>query len=165
MPPAQHTRSSVSVSRDFLKSFPGALRLTQLLSGAGLWITIASNKYEGSIHFALAVAVFFWLLTLAIYFLTLLDKQELVPLVGAERWLLTNAIYDAVATVLHISAAGIMINKTVANSFCNVEGYSRPCLYKAYLTASVFACLCCLLYFLSAIYLSCKKCRGSQTVD
>ncbi|KAM4636826.1 MARVEL domain-containing protein 1 [Discoglossus pictus] len=163
MPP-EATRSSLSMNKEFLKSFPGVVRVSQLLSAAGLWITIASNKYDGPIHFVLFVAVFFWLLTLVIYFLTLLDKQELVPILGGERWVLTNAIYDAVSTILHIASAGIMISKTEAYNYCNIDNYSRLCLYKVYLVASIFACLCSLLYFITTIYFSYKKCRGSQTV-
>ncbi|XP_075468482.1 MARVEL domain-containing protein 1 [Ascaphus truei] len=164
MPPAQATRSSVSANKAFLRSFPGLLRVAQLLSGAALWITIAANKYEGSIHFALFVAVFFWLLTLVIYFITLLDKQELVPIMGGEQWVLTNAIYDAVAASLHIAAAGIMGMKTDAYSYCNLRSYSLPCLYNAYMAASIFACLCSLLYLISAIYFSYKKCKGNRSV-
>ncbi|KAM4702590.1 MARVEL domain-containing protein 1 [Rhinophrynus dorsalis] len=164
MPSAQATRSSVSVNRDYFKSLPGVLRVLQLISGAGLWITIASNSYGGPIHFALFVAVFFWLLTLIIYFLTLLDKQDLVPIVGAEKWVLTNTIYDALATVLHIAAVAIMISKTEAYEYCSIETYTLRCLYKAYLVASVFACFCMLFYLISTIYFSYKKCRGSQTV-
>ncbi|CAH2323010.1 MARVEL domain-containing 1 [Pelobates cultripes] len=164
MHPAHSTRSSVSANKQFLKSLPGVLRVLQLVSGAGIWITIASNHYGGSIHFALFVAVFFWLLTLVIYFLTLLDKQELVPILGAERWVFTNAIYDALATVLHIAAAGIMISKTKDNEYCNLETYKLPCLFKAYLTASIFACICCILYAITCIYFFCKKCRGNQSV-
>ncbi|KAA0718232.1 MARVEL domain-containing protein 1 [Triplophysa tibetana] len=81
MPPQPQVRRSF---QEFLKSFVGIVRVLQILLGAGLWVTIAANKYEGSIHFVLFVAVFFWLLTLAIFILTLLDKQDLVPIVGGD---------------------------------------------------------------------------------
>ncbi|KAM8924828.1 MARVEL domain-containing protein 1 [Pelodytes ibericus] len=163
MHPAHSTRGTLSANKEFLKSVPGWLRVLQLVSGAGFWITIASNNYGGPIHFALFVAVFFWLLTLVIYFLTLLDRQELLPLLGGDQWHFTNAIYDALSTVMHITAAGIMISKTQQNSFCNLEAYVLPCLYKAYLVASVFACLCCPLYFSTCIYYFCKKCTGNRS--
>ncbi|KAG8435441.1 hypothetical protein GDO86_013394 [Hymenochirus boettgeri] len=158
------TPSSLSVNRDYLKSLPGVVRILQLISGAGFWITIASNQYGGSIHFALFVVVFFWLLTLVIYFLTLLDKQELVPIIGGESWVLANVIYDAMATALHLAAVGIMIDKTNSYSYCNVATYTLYCLYNAYMAATIFACLCSLFYLISAIYFSYKKCKGSQTV-
>uniref|UniRef100_A0A8K9URJ1 Uncharacterized protein n=1 Tax=Oncorhynchus mykiss TaxID=8022 RepID=A0A8K9URJ1_ONCMY len=45
-----------NISRDFLKTF---LNFIQILFGAGHWVTIAANKYEGSIHLVLFVAVLF----------------------------------------------------------------------------------------------------------
>ncbi|KAG7216367.1 hypothetical protein INR49_021772 [Caranx melampygus] len=147
----------------FLRSFLGIIRILQILFGAGLWVTIAANKYEGFIHFVLFVAVLFWLLTLALFFLTLLDKQDLVPMLGGERWLCTNLAHDVAATLLYMPAIGIMIFKTNRNSFCNLEQYKHSCLYKVYLTAAVFAGLCCLSYCLAVIYGACRKCRGEQT--
>ncbi|XP_069467660.1 MARVEL domain-containing protein 1 [Ambystoma mexicanum] len=163
-PPPQAPRGSLQVKKAFLKSFLGVLRLVQLLCGAALWITIASKKYEGAIHFALFVAVFFWLLTLALYLLTLLDKQDLVPLLGGDRWLPTNAVHDVLSTCLHAAAAGIMIHKTMKYEFCNVDAYQHYCFYRIYLVASIFACLCCLLFLVSAIVCFCKKCSGNQSI-
>ncbi|XP_040034685.1 MARVEL domain-containing protein 1 [Gasterosteus aculeatus] len=148
----------------FLRSFLGVLRILQIAFGAGLWVTIAANKYEGSIHFVLFVAVLFWLLTLALFFITLLDKQDLVPLLGGERWLSANLAHDVAAAALYLPAIGVMIHKTDRNSYCNLEQYKHPCLYKVYLTAAVFSCLGCLAYLLSAIHGGCRKCRGEQTV-
>lgn len=152
------------ISVEFLKSFLGIIRILQILFGAGLWVTIAANKYEGSIHFVLFVAVLFWLLTLALFFLTLLDKQDLVPILGGERWLLTNLVHDVAAAVLYLPAVGVIIYKTDSNSYCNLDLYKHLCLYKVYLTAAVFACLCAVVYLISAVYGGCRKCRGEQTV-
>ncbi|XP_030628654.1 MARVEL domain-containing protein 1 [Chanos chanos] len=149
---------------EFLKSFIGIVRILQIVLGACLWGTIAANKYGGSIHFVLFVAVLFWLLTLALFFLTLLDKQDLVPVVGGERWLLCNMVHDIAATLLYLPAIGIMIHQTEKNSYCNLETYQHNCLYKVYLAASVFACLTATAYLLSAIYGSCRKCRNQQTL-
>ncbi|XP_070697541.1 MARVEL domain-containing protein 1 [Pempheris klunzingeri] len=160
-PPQPQVRKNI---QKFLKSFLGIIRILQIAFGAGLWVTIAANKYEGSIHFVLFVAVLFWLLTLALFFLTLLDKQDLVPLLGGERWLSTNLVHDVAAAALYLPAIGVMIYKTHRNSYCNLEQYKHPCLYKVYLAAAVFACLCCLTYLLSVIYGACRKCRGEQTV-
>ncbi|MBN3295924.1 MARVEL domain-containing protein 1 [Amia ocellicauda] len=165
MPPQQPVRrTNLSTNREFLKSFIGILRVLQILLGAGLWITIAANKYEGSIHFVLFVAVLFWLLTLTLYFLTLLDKQDLVPILGGERWLLSNMVHDLLATLLFFAALGIMIYKTEKNSYCTLELYRHSCLYKVYLTASVFSCLCAAAYLVTAVYGVCRKCRGEQTL-
>ncbi|XP_071382729.1 MARVEL domain-containing protein 1 [Centroberyx affinis] len=160
-PPQPQVRKNIV---RFLKSFLGIIRILQILFGAGLWVTIAANKYEGSIHFVLFVAVLFWLLTLALFFLTLLDKQDLVPVLGGDRWLLTNLAHDVAATALYVPAIGVMIYKTDRNSYCNLEQYKHLCLYKVYLAAAVFACLGCLAYLVSAIYGGCRKCRGEQTV-
>lgn len=148
----------------FLKTFLGIVRILQIVFGAGLWVTIAANKYEGSIHFVLFVAVLFWLLSLALFFITLLDKQDLVPIVGGQRWLHTNLAHDLVAAVLYLPAIGIMIHKTEKNSYCNLDRYEHMCLYKVYLTAAVFACLACVAYLVSLVYGACRKCRGEQTV-
>ncbi|XP_041866318.1 MARVEL domain-containing protein 1 [Melanotaenia boesemani] len=148
----------------FLKSFLGITRILQIVFGAGLWVTMAANKYEGSIHFVLFVAVLFWLLTLDLFLLTLLDKQDIVPFLGGERWLCTNLAHDVAAAALYVPAIGILIHKTDRNSFCNLDQYKHLCLYKVYLTATVFACLCFLTYLLSVVYGACRKCRGEQTV-
>lgn len=161
MPPQPQVRKDF---REFLKSFLGILRILQILFGAGLWVTIAANKYEGSIHFVLFVAVLFWLLTLATFFLTLLDKQDLVPIVGGDRWLLSNFVHDVAAAVLYLPAIGVMSYKTERYSYCNLELYKHVCLYKVYLTAAVFACLAAVVYLVSAVYCGCRKCRGEQTV-
>ncbi|XP_056386847.1 MARVEL domain-containing protein 1 [Hyla sarda] len=164
MSTTQATRSSLSANKTFLRSFPGVLRLLQLAMGAALWITIASNNYSGAVHFVLFVAVFFWLLTLILYFLTLLDKQELVPLLGGQHWLLTNLIYDALATVLHIAATIVMATYTDQNSFCTLEGYQFSCPYNTYLAASIFASLCSFLYLLTTVCFIWKKCQGGQSI-
>lgn len=161
MPPQLQPRKNFL---EFLRSPYGILRLLQIVLGAGLWVTIAANKYDGPIHFVLFVAVLFWLLTLALFFLTLLDKQDLVPIVGGERWLLSNLVHDLAATALYLPAIGIMIYKTDKSSFCNLEHYKHLCLYKVYLVASVFACLSATAYLVSAVYGSCRKCRGQQTL-
>lgn len=148
----------------FLKSVPGVLRVMQIVFGTGLWVTIAANKYEGPIHFVLFVAVLFWLLTLGLFFLTLLEKQDLVPVLGGDRWLCTNLAHDVAASLLYLPAIGIMITRTQRNSYCNLDQYKHPCLYKVYLTAAVFSGLCCLVYLFSVIYGGCRKCRGQQTI-
>ncbi|XP_070973592.1 MARVEL domain-containing protein 1-like [Oncorhynchus clarkii lewisi] len=150
--------------RDFLKSFLGIIRILQILFGAGLWVTIAANKYEGSIHFVLFVAVLFWLLTLAAFFITLLDKKDLVPILGGDRWLLSNLLHDIAAAVLYLPVIGVMIYKTERYAYCNLEQYKHNCLYKVYLAATVFACLGAVVYLVSAVYTGCRKCRGEQTV-
>ncbi|XP_008320109.1 MARVEL domain-containing protein 1 [Cynoglossus semilaevis] len=163
--PAQASQPQVRTNiLKFLRSFLGIARILQIVFGAGLWITIAANKYEGSVHFVLFVAVLFWLLTLALFFVTLLDKQDLVPLLGGDRWLYTNLAHDVAAAVLYLPAIGVLIYKTDYHSFCNLELYQHFCPYKVYLTAAVFACLCCVAYLLSIIYGACRKCRGEQTV-
>ena len=148
----------------FLKSFLGIIRILQIIFGAGLWVTIAANKYEGSIHFVLFVAVLFWLLTLALFFVTLLNKQDLVPILGGDHWLLSNLLHDVAAAVLYLPAIGVMIYKTDKNSYCNLTEYKFACLYKVYFTAAVFACLGAVVYLLSAIFNGCRKCRGEKTV-
>ncbi|KAM3606767.1 uncharacterized protein V6R79_022943 [Siganus canaliculatus] len=164
MPP-QAAQSQVKENvLNFLGSFLGIIRILQIVFGAGLWVTIAANKYEGSIHFVLFVAVLFWLLTLALFFLTLLDRQDRVPVLGGDRWLATNLAHDVVAAALYLSAVGIMVYKTDRKSFCNLELYKHNCLYKVYLTATVFAGLCSMAYLLAIIYGACRKCRGERTV-
>ena len=150
--------------RKFLKSFLGVLRILQIVFGAGLWVTIAANKYQGPVHFVLFVSVLFWLLTLALFFVTLLDRQNLVPIVGGDRWLLSNFVHDVAAAVLYLPALGVMSYQTERYTYCNLDLYKHGCLFKAYLTAAVFACLAAVVYLVSAVYGGCRKCRGEQTV-
>ncbi|XP_040291458.1 MARVEL domain-containing protein 1 [Bufo bufo] len=158
------TSSSLSANQTFLRSFPGVLRVLQLVVGAALWITIASSFYSGGIHFVLFVAVFFWLLTLLLYFGTLLDKQDLVPILGGQRWLLTNLVYDALATVLHVAATVVMAISTDESSYCTFHGYQHRCPYNTYLTASILAGVCSLLYMLTTLYFCYRKSKGGQSV-
>ncbi|XP_028651473.1 MARVEL domain-containing protein 1 [Erpetoichthys calabaricus] len=165
MPPPPEVRSTrLSANKDFAKSFVGILRILQIALGAGLWITIATNKYDGSIHFVLFVAVVFWLLTLAIYIITLLDKQNLVFFLGGDRWLLSNAVHDLLATVLYSVSLGIMIYKTEKMNYCTLQRYKHSCLYKVYLIASVFAGLSAVAYLITAVYNTYRKCKGNNTV-
>ncbi|XP_007909544.1 MARVEL domain-containing protein 1 [Callorhinchus milii] len=148
----------------FLKSPLGVLRLSHILLDALVWITIASRRYEGAVHFAVFVAVLFWLTALALFICTLLGKSELVPCLGAERWLLTNTWHDGLATLGHLVACGVMVYKTKEKNFCNVTAYSFSCLYSLYLTATVFLALCAFLYLLSAIYSAYKASQGHTSL-
>ncbi|XP_018416212.1 PREDICTED: MARVEL domain-containing protein 1 [Nanorana parkeri] len=160
----QGIRNSLSANKKFLRSFPGVVRLMQLATGAAVWIAIATSNFNNTVRFALFVFVFFWLVTLLFYFITLLEKQDLVPLIGGERWLLTNLIYDVLTTAFHIAATAVIIVAIENQSYCNVAKYQGPCYYKIYVVASTFACLCCLCYFSTTIWFSWKKCKGNKSV-
>ncbi|XP_006831281.1 PREDICTED: MARVEL domain-containing protein 1-like [Chrysochloris asiatica] len=162
-PQASSARGAVRLHRPFLRSLLGVLRLLQLLAGAAFWITIATSRYQGPVHFALFVSVFFWLLTLALYFLTLLGKYELVPFLGAH-WLVVNVAHDLLAAALYGAATGIMIDQTQRHSYCNIKDYSLPCAYHAFLAAAVCGGLCLGLYLLSAFYECCRRHQGEQEV-
>ncbi|KAM6185625.1 MARVEL domain-containing protein 1 [Rhynchocyon petersi] len=160
---ARAARGAVSLRRPFLRSPLGALRLLQLLAGAAFWIPVATSKYQGPVHFALFVAVLFWLLTLALYFLTLFGKHELVPVLGA-RWLTVNVAHDLLAAALYGAATGIMIDQTQRHSYCNIKDYQLPCAYHAFLAASVFGGLGLCLYLLSALYGCYRRSQGEEVV-
>ncbi|XP_041066326.1 MARVEL domain-containing protein 1 [Carcharodon carcharias] len=164
MAPQTTKVSSLSIQKQFLKSLLGVLRMLQIILGAVVWVIIAVSKYDGVLHYVVFVAVFFWLTTLALFFLTLLGKSDLVPIMGGERWTLTNALHDWLAVLLYLVAACLMSNKTKEKSYCDLPTYTHRCAYKIYLSATVFVCLCTLLYFVSAVYCTCKKCRGNQSV-
>ncbi|XP_038678088.1 MARVEL domain-containing protein 1 [Scyliorhinus canicula] len=164
MAPESAKVSSLSIQKQFLKSFLGVLRMLQIVLGAVVWVTIAVSKYDGTLHYVVFVAVFFWLSTLLLFFFSLLGKSDLVPMVGGERWTMTNALHDWLAVLLYLVAAGLMSDKTQKKSFCNLPTYTHRCPYKVYLSATVFVCLCTLLYIISAVYCTCKKCRGNQSV-
>ncbi|XP_055447717.1 MARVEL domain-containing protein 1, partial [Psammomys obesus] len=151
------------LQRAFLRGPLGVLRLLQLLAGAAFWITIATSKYQGPVHFALFVSVLFWLLTLGLYFITLLGKQELVPVLGS-RWLVVNVAHDLLAAALYGAATGIMIDQTQRHSYCNLKSYRLPCAYHAFLAASVCGGLCLGLYLLSALYGCCRRYQGKEEV-
>lgn len=153
----------MSLQRAFLRGPLGVLRLLQLLAGAAFWITIATSRYQGPVHFALFVSVLFWLLTLALYFLALLGKQELVPGLG-PRWLAVNVAHDLLAAALYGAAMGVMIGQTRSHSYCNLKDYQMSCAYHAFLAAAVCGGLCLGLYLLSALYGGCRHCQGEREV-
>uniref|UniRef100_A0A4X1U5G6 MARVEL domain-containing protein n=1 Tax=Sus scrofa TaxID=9823 RepID=A0A4X1U5G6_PIG len=162
-PQARTARGAVSLQRAFLRGPLGVLRLLQLLAGAAFWITIATSRYQGPVHFALFVSVLFWLLTLGLYFLTLLGKHELVPVLGS-RWLVVNVAHDLLAAALYGAATGIMISQTQSHSYCNLKDYQMSCAYHAFLAAAVCGGLCLGLYLLSALYGCCRHYQGEQEV-
>ncbi|XP_063048294.1 MARVEL domain-containing protein 1 [Engraulis encrasicolus] len=148
--------------RGRVKSVAGVLRLLQLLLGACIWVTIAANRYDGAVHFALAVAVLFWLLTLAALVLGALDRHWVVPLIGGERWPITTLVLDVGALVLLLVANGILGVKMERLTYCTVTQYKykTSCLYSVYLTATIFAALTSATYLVSAVYRIVMKCRG-----
>ncbi|XP_048407405.1 MARVEL domain-containing protein 1 [Stegostoma tigrinum] len=164
MAPQSANASSLSVQWKFLTSLLGLLRMSQIILGTVVWMTIAISRYDGALHFVIFVAVFFWLTTLALFFLTLLSKSDLVPLLGGERWTLSNALHDWLASVLYLVADCLISKKTMDKEYCHLPAYSYHCPYKSYLSATIFACLCTLLYIISAIYCTYKKCRDNQPV-
>ncbi|XP_042314751.1 MARVEL domain-containing protein 1 [Sceloporus undulatus] len=163
-PPCPASRDSLSCNRDFLRSLLGGLRIAQLLSGAVCWVTLAAHKYEGATYFAVFAAVLVWLLTLALFGLSLLGRWSLVPVLGT-RWLLTNIVHDLLlGVILFAAAAGIMSHKTQSVSYCNLPGYSQPCSYSAYLTAAVFAGFAAFLYLVSGFYCLVRRSQGHQDI-
>ncbi|KAG8523565.1 MARVEL domain-containing protein 1 [Galemys pyrenaicus] len=162
-PQARSARGAVRLQRAFLRGPLGVLRLLQLLAGAAFWITIATSRYQGPVHFALFVSVLFWLLTLGLYFLTLLGKHELVPVLGS-RWLVVNVAHDLLAAALYGAATAIMIDQTQRHSYCNLKDYQMSCAYRAFLASAVCGGLCLGLYLLSALYGCCRRCQGEQEV-
>ncbi|XP_061492275.1 MARVEL domain-containing protein 1 [Rhineura floridana] len=163
-PPCPQPRESLSLNRPFLRSLLGGLRIAQLLSGAACWVTLAARKYEGASYFAVFAAVLVWLLTLALFGLSLLGRWSLVPVLGT-RWLMTNLMHDLLlGVILSAAAAGIMSHKAQNLSYCNLPGYSRPCSYSAYLTAAIFAGITAFLYLISGLYCLVRHFRGHQDI-
>ncbi|XP_062988566.1 MARVEL domain-containing protein 1 [Elgaria multicarinata webbii] len=164
-PPCPASRDSLSLNRPFLRSPLGILRLIQLVLGAGCWVTLASHRYEGATYFAVFAAVLVWLLTLALFGLSLLGRWALVPVLGA-RWLMTNLVHDLlVGVILFTAAGGIMGQKAHKLRYCNVPGYTRPCSYSGYLTAAVFAACSAFLYLLSGLYCLGRRFRGHHDIN
>ncbi|XP_067393186.1 MARVEL domain-containing protein 1 [Emydura macquarii macquarii] len=163
-PPANAARGPLGLHRPFLRSPLAPLRLGQLLLGAACWATVAAHKYEGAAHFALFAAVLGWLLTLALAGLSLLGRWALVPLLGA-RWLLANAAHDLLLGAgLYAAAAGVMGHKAQRHSYCNLRGYSQPCLYRAYLAAAACAALAAALHLLAGLYCLARRARGHRDI-
>ncbi|XP_009956125.1 PREDICTED: MARVEL domain-containing protein 1, partial [Leptosomus discolor] len=124
------------------------------------WVTVAAHKYEGAAHFALFAAVLVWLLTLALFGLSLLGRWALVPWLGS-RWLLTNLVHDLKN---YAAATGIMGYKARQKSYCNLPGYSQHCLYGAYLSASVCGGIAACLYLFSGLYCLSRRCRDQRDI-
>ncbi|XP_066477058.1 MARVEL domain-containing protein 1 [Tiliqua scincoides] len=163
-PPCPGSRESLSLNWSFLRSLLGGLRIAQLLSGAVCWVTLAAQKYEGATYFAVFAAVLVWLLTLALFGLSLVGRWALVPVLGT-RWLMTNIVHDLLlGVILFVTAGGIMGHKAQNFSYCNLPGYSHPCSYSAYLSAAVFAGITAFLYLLSGIYCLGRRFRGHHDI-
>ncbi|NXU08452.1 MALD1 protein, partial [Pardalotus punctatus] len=163
-PPGPPARGSLSFHLAYLRSPLGLLRMGQLALGAAFWVTVAANKYEGAAHFALFAAVLVWLLTLALFGLSVLGRWELVPCLGS-RWLLTNLVHDlALGVGLYIAATGIMGHKTKQRSFCNLPGYSQHCPYRAYLSASICGGITACLYLFSGLYCLSRRCQDQRDI-
>ncbi|XP_048362278.1 MARVEL domain-containing protein 1 [Sphaerodactylus townsendi] len=163
-PPYPHSREPLSLNWPFLRSLLGVLRISQLVAGAVCWITLAAHKYEGATYFAVFAAVLVWLLTLAIFGLSLLGRWALVPGLG-KRWLITNIVHDLLFGVILFSAAsGIMVHKAQDASYCNLSAYQFPCNYSAYLSAAVFAGISAIFYLLSGLYCLVRRSRGHHDI-
>uniref|UniRef100_A0A8B9SMS5 MARVEL domain containing 1 n=1 Tax=Anas platyrhynchos TaxID=8839 RepID=A0A8B9SMS5_ANAPL len=164
VPPAPRGPAPRALHRAYLRSPLGLLRLGQLVTGAAFWVTVAAHKYEGAAHFALFAAVLVWLLTLALFGLSLLGRWALVPWLGS-RWLLTNLLHDlALAVGLYAAATGIMGYKAGRKSYCNLPGYSQQCLYGAYLSASICGAITACLYLFSGLYCLSRRCRDQRDI-
>ncbi|XP_044292476.1 MARVEL domain-containing protein 1 [Varanus komodoensis] len=163
-PPYPASRDSLSLNKSFLRSLLGILRIAQLVLGAACWVTLAAHKYEGATYFAVFAAVLVWLLTLALFGLSLLGRWSLVPVLGT-RWLMTNLLHDLLlGLILFAAAAGIMAQKAHKLRYCNIAGYSHSCSYGGYLTAAVFAACSAFLYLLSALYCLLRRSRGHHDI-
>ncbi|XP_033005782.1 MARVEL domain-containing protein 1 [Lacerta agilis] len=163
-PPCPQSRETLSLNRPFLRSLLGVLRIAQLLTGAVCWVTLAAHKYEGATYFAVFAAVLLWLLTLALFGLSLLGRWSLVPVLGT-RWLMTNLMHDLLlGVILSAAAAGILSQKTQSFSYCNLPGYMWSCSYKAYLTAAVFAGITAFFYLISGLHCLVRHFQGHQDI-
>ncbi|XP_034989458.1 MARVEL domain-containing protein 1 [Zootoca vivipara] len=163
-PPCPQSRETLSLNRPFLRSLLGVLRIGQLLTGAVCWVTLAAHKYEGATYFAVFAAVLLWLLTLALFGLSLLGRWSLVPVLGT-RWLMTNLMHDLLlGVILSAAAAGILSQKAQSFSYCNLPGYILSCSYKAYLTAAVFAGITAFFYLISGLHCLVRHFQGHQDI-
>ncbi|XP_053161227.1 MARVEL domain-containing protein 1 [Hemicordylus capensis] len=163
-PPCPASRESLSLNWPFLQSLLGVVRIAQLLLGGVCWVILAARKYEGATYFAIFAAVLVWLLTLALFGLSLLGRWALVPVLGT-RWLITNIVHDLLLGVtLFTAAACIMGHKAQSVSYCNLRGYSLPCNYGFYLAAAIFAGITAFLYLLSGLYCLARRSRGHRDI-
>ncbi|XP_042352720.1 plasmolipin [Plectropomus leopardus] len=127
----------------FIRSIPAILMLAEIIAGLLQWALIASVPYTlvPELGWVMFVAVSFWILTCALFFVILFGTQQKLT---AIPWSLTVMVY-------HISAAVLYLTAFLANA-ASVRYFNGTYLY-GHMAASVFfAALATLAYGASAYF-------------
>ncbi|CAM5150356.1 unnamed protein product [Eretmochelys imbricata] len=135
---------SLGLDLGFLRSFLGLLMIVELVLGLLVWALIASTFYQPipAYGWVMFVAIFFWLVTIilfAMYLLQLQMKLYMIP------WPVVLVIFNTAATVLYVTA---FITCSAA-----VQDHIRlPGDYNKRAAASFFACIVMIAYGASAFF-------------
>ncbi|XP_071777061.1 plasmolipin [Centroberyx gerrardi] len=95
--------ASAGMDMSFIKSIPAVLMISESVLGLLHWALIASAYYAAvpAYGWVMFVAVTLWILTTILFFMILYNVQRKLPSVP---WTLTLMLYNAIATVLYLTA-------------------------------------------------------------
>uniref|UniRef100_A0A8C0GDJ6 Plasmolipin n=1 Tax=Chelonoidis abingdonii TaxID=106734 RepID=A0A8C0GDJ6_CHEAB len=101
--PARSALPSLALDLGFLRSFLGLLMMVELVLGLLVWALIASTYYQPipAYGWVMFVAVFFWLITVILFVMYLLQLQMKLHMIP---WSVVVMIFNAAATVLYVTA-------------------------------------------------------------
>ncbi|KAM9122201.1 plasmolipin [Pangshura tecta] len=142
--PARSALPSLALDRGFLRSFLGLLMVVELVLGLLVWALIASTYYQPipAYGWVMFVAVFFWLVTVILFVMYLLQLQMKLSMIP---WSIVLVIFNAAATLLYVTAF----------ITCSAAVQSRiqlPGDYNKRAAASFFACIVMIAYGASTFF-------------
>ncbi|XP_067408359.1 plasmolipin [Emydura macquarii macquarii] len=129
---------SLALDLGFLRSFFGLLMVAEVVLGLLVWALIASTSYQPipAYGWVMFVAIFFWLVTIILFVMYLLQlntKLYMVP------WPIVLMIFNAAATVLYVTAF-ITCSAAVQSAYWLISDYNKRA------AASFFACILMIAY-------------------
>ncbi|XP_037937702.1 uncharacterized protein LOC119671246 [Teleopsis dalmanni] len=148
--------SYIVLNTGYLKSFPGLLKLFQLLIGAAVVGIIAWYYNRTSVWFSGNPDLFHFLMATTFMigtFCLLLSCLTSLSTGGIISKTIYELIYHSVAAILLLASS---LNFIIALSDSRFKGYHH---YDAYMAAAVMGLVNCVLYFISA-FLAHRSYRG-----
>uniref|UniRef100_A0A8C8VDS5 Plasmolipin n=1 Tax=Pelusios castaneus TaxID=367368 RepID=A0A8C8VDS5_9SAUR len=114
---------SLAPDLGFLRSFPALLMALEVVLGLLVWALIASTPYHPipAYGWVMFVAVFFWLVTIILFVMYLLQlhtKFYMIP------WPIVLVIFNAAAAVLYMTAF-ITSSAAVQSSYKPISDYNK----------------------------------------
>ncbi|KAM7147068.1 plasmolipin [Macrochelys suwanniensis] len=142
---------SLAPDLGFLRSFLGLLMVVELVFGLLVWALVASTFYQPipAYGWVMFVAIFFWLVTVILFVMYLLQLQMKLYMIP---WPVVLVIFNAAATVLYVTA--FITCSAAVQSLIRLPGD-----YNKRAAASFFACIVMIAYGAST-FLSFQAWKG-----